>query len=326
MRILWSVLLVLFLAPGYSGEERLPLLGKDAVVRAEPVVLFPHDPGRTKLGGLTWLGGVRLSSPDPAFGGFSSMHVAGDHFLLLSDGGNVVRFRMGPDWQPRDAHFSELPAGPGTGWMKMDRDSESLTADPATGRMWVGFERYNMIWRYGPDLQTVEASAAPKAMADWPRNGGPESLVRLRDGSFLVLAETDRPKKMGGARTALHFDRDPTLLPRTGFRFAYVPPAAGYDPSDMTELPDGRLLVLNRAFSFERFFEAKLTLIDPRDIRPGAVVRGKEIASFTGPVIRDNYEALAVTQEGGATILWIAVDDNLNWFERSLLLKFRLDI
>ena len=53
---------------------------------------------------------------------------------------------------------------------------------------------------------------------------------------------------------------------------------------------------------------------------------GQEIATFTAPVTRDNFEALAVTQEAGATILWIASDDNLLPIQQSLLMKFRLDL
>ena len=93
----------------------------------------------------------------------------------------------------------------------------------------------------------------------------------------------------------------------------------------MVELPDGRLLVLNRKFSLGELFTAKLVIVDGREVRNGAVMRGEEIATFAAPVQHDNFEALAVTQEGDETIVWVASDDNQMWFEESLLLKFRLD-
>src|SRR5438067_1270308 len=122
MRILLSVLLLLFFVPPWMGEAQLPLLGSDPIFEAHPVELDPVHPARRRVGQLTWLGGVQLTSPIPAFGGFSSMRVAGDRFTLLSDGGNIVRFRLDSRWQLSERRFAELPGGPGTGWEKEDRD------------------------------------------------------------------------------------------------------------------------------------------------------------------------------------------------------------
>lgn len=330
MRILHSILLMLFLTPPWMGQKQLALLGREPLFEASRVALDEANPTLKRAGQLTWLGGVRLKSPDPAFGGFSAMQVAGDGFTLLSDGGNIVRFRM-KDWRIGERRFAELPAGPGTGWLKQDRDSESMTADPKTGRIWVGFERANGIWRYSPGLARGEAHATPPAMADWPMNGGAEAMTRLSDGSFIVLGETDpwpkgKGRGMGGdrARAAIRFSGDPTQRPRAGFRFSYLPPDH-YDPSDLAELPDGRLLVLNRRFALPFDFSTKLIVIDPRAIRPGALVRGREIATLAKPLIHENFEGLAVTREGNATIIWIVSDDNQMFLQRSLLLKFRLE-
>ena len=327
MRILLSVLLLLFLVPPWMGESQLPLLGRDAVFEARPVLLDPADPARRRLGQLTWLGGVQLTSSNPAFGGFSSMHVAGDHFTLLSDGGNIVRFRMDSRWRLSERGFAELPAGPGAGWLKEDRDSESMTVDPATGESWVGFEAANAIWRYAPGFTRAEVHSAPPAMADWPLNEGPEAMTRLPDGGFIVIAETrpwHRGGKKGKGRAAIRFSGDPAEHPRAGFLFSYLPPK-GYDPSDMAVLPDGRLLVLNRQFRVPFEFAAKLVVIDPAAIRPGALVQGREIATLARPLIHDNFEGLGITREGGATIIWVCSDDNQFVLQRSLLLKFRLE-
>jgi len=43
-------------------------------------------------------------------------------------------------------------------------------------------------------------------------------------------------------------------------------------------------------------------------------------------VVHDNFEAIAAVREGDSTILWIASDDNQLFLQRSLLLKFRLDV
>jgi hypothetical protein len=319
--LLASVTLLLA-APGSRIAPR-EMLGEAPRMAAARVSLDPRDPARTRVGALTYLGGVRLTSPDRAFGSFSAMRVAGDRFTLVSDSGNLVHFRMGADWQPRDVTFGDLPGGPDNGAAKYQRDAESLTWDPETGRTWVAFENRNQIWRFDGALTRPERSAAPAAMAGWSPAGGAETMVRLRNGQFVLIAEMTRPKG-GVGRIGLRFARDPTEAQAPPLRFVYVPPP-GYDPSDAVELPDGRLLVLNRRLALRGLFTAKLTVADLRGLTADAVVRGPVIATLAAPVLHDNYEALAITREGADTILWIASDDNGQFWEQSLLLKFRIE-
>lgn len=322
MRVWFSVLILLFLNLSASGEEPLERFRPGATMSVERVALDPADPSRTRVGQLTYLGGLKLTGSQHAFGGFSAMTLVGDRFTLLSDGGHIVAFNLGSDWQPGNFWFGALSAGPGTGWYKAQRDSESMTRDPATGQVWVGFEQYSAIWRFAPNGK-AEANARPVSMRRWSDNGGPEAMVRLRSGAFIVLSETTPgPGRKG--RAAVRFAGDPTDARVATLLFGYEPPD-GYSPTDMAELPDGRLLVLNRRVSFSEFFTAKLVIVDPAGIRAGALVSGREIATFAAPLLHDNFEALAVAQEGDSTIIWIASDDNRMWFEQSLLLKFRLE-
>lgn len=329
MRVLLAIPLVLLLVPGWSGEERLALPQASSRLTAERVTLHPGDPAVTRVGSLTFLGGVALSSPDPAFGGFSAMLVDGDRFTLLSDGGNLLRFRMGEDWRPREARFDPLPAGPGTGWRKIQRDSESAAFDPETGRAWVAFERFDEIWRYAPGFVRAERFSAPAAMAGWPENGGAESMTRLRDGRFVVVSEAQRarrgkkPKGWRG-RLGIVFAGDPTAPETAAYRFAYRT-SIGFNPVEVAEAPDGRLLFLERGFSLPFRWKTRL-VVAPRDaLRPGGVVEGRVVAELKRPLLSDNFEGMAVTREGGATIVWLVSDDNQLRLQRSLLLKFRLD-
>ena len=327
--LLFPLFLILAGIPSSTSDSR-QVLGREGRMSAFPVPLDPTDPGRNRVGALTYLGGVRLTSPDHAFGGFSAMHVEGEEFVLLSDGGNIVRFRMGSDWRPTDIRFADLP-GSGSGWYKWERDVESLTWDPKTGKFWVGFEIRNDIARYDTTLSRREAyrwsAAARKSdpIRQWDMNGGPESLARLRDGTFITISESTYPEGDRSQRLALLFAGDPAKRRTPFFSFRYVPPS-GFSPSDMAELPDGRLLVLNRRFRFGEWFSAKLTIVDRKAISRGAIVRGREIATLAHPLTRDNFEAVAATQEGDATIVWLATDDNRAYFERSLLMKFRLEL
>lgn len=323
MRLLLSILLILLLLPDWSGASRLPLLDPLVPFKAVPVPLDARHPARQRLGALIFERGYRLESSDPAFGGFSSLFVAGNRFTLLNDGGNFVRFDLDAAGRIANRHYAALPGGPGSGWEKRDRDSESMTYDPGTRRFWVGFENFNQIWRYGKGLTRAEAHAAPPAMADWPLNFGAEAMVRLHDGRFIVIAEDD-PWPHGIGRAAILFAGDPTRAPRRGYRFSYLPPR-GFDPSDMAQLPDGRVVILNRRVTIAAGFTAAITIVDLTGIRPGALIAGREIARFDGSITRDNYEGIAVTQEPDGVKLWLVSDDNQAFFEQSLLMKFRLD-
>lgn len=317
------ILIVLVLGVGYAGPPPAEVVADDATVTATPLPLAEAGPAPTRAGRLTFLGGVRLASPDRAFGGFSALAVAGDRFLLLSDSGSVLGFAMGADWRLRGARFGRLPAGPGTGWEKRERDSEALARDPRTGELWVGFERANAIWRYAPGFGRVLGAARPPAMRGWESNGGAESLVRYPDGSFVAIAESSRWRGTKG-RAGLVFRGDPTAAPGRGFRFIYRP-APGFEPSDAAMLPDGDLLVLERRFAPPFRFEARLAVVARAAIRPGAIVRGRTVARLAAPLRTENYEGLAITREGAATIVWLASDNDQSRWRPTLLMKFRLD-
>lgn len=319
---LFVVLAVLMLVPGWTGYERLALLGRPATVHATRMPLDPGDPARRRVGRLTFMGGVMLTSPDRAFGGFSALALDRGVFTLLSDGGNVVRLRLGSDGRVQGATFGDLAGGPNTGWRKEDRDSESLALDPRTGTAWVGLEHYNAIWRFGPGLTGVGQGVRPAAMRRWTRNGGPESLLRRRDGSFIAIQE--EATHGSGTRDVVVWRGDPVAHPDAAYHLRYRPPP-GYDPADATELPDGRLLILNRGWRFPLRFANVLEVVARAAIRPGAVVRGQHVATIDAPLTRDNFEGVAATTERGHTILWLVSDDNRVPAERTLLMKFRLD-
>ena len=324
VRVLPTLLLVLLIVPGWAGEKRLELPAAAPRLRVERVT----GPVERRVGALTFLGGVALASGDPAFGGYSTLAVAGDRFTLLSDGGVLLRFRMDGNWQVHGHRLDPLPAGPGTGWTKAERDAEAMTIDPRDGRIWVAFENANAIWRYAPGFARGERWRAPRAMARWPGGGGSESMTRLRDGRFLVIAEAHRPSgskdgRRAEARVGLIFAGDPTDPKTRIARFAYRP-ERGHDPVDVAELPDGRLLVLERGFDLPFRWSTRLALVERGAVRPGAVVGGRTVARLRVPLPRDNFEGLAVTREGDATIVWLVSDDNQFRLQRTLLLKFRL--
>jgi len=321
MRVIWSVLLLLLFIPPWMGEERRPLMDPGVRFTIEPVPLYPEAPGRRRLGALVFEQGYRLRSDDPAFGGFSGMLTDGGAFTLLSDSGEGVRFTLTPEGKLAAPGYFRLPGVPRGGWRGDERDSEAVTSDPA-GRFWVTFETTNQIWRYAPGFASTEGHVAPPAMKDWEENRGAEAFTRLANGRFIAIDENEVAP--GEGCEGLMFLTDPVRAPRRAYRFRYRPPA-GYKPTDIAELPDGRFVLLNRRADLAEGFTVVVTLVPRGAFRPGAIVAGLPVARFAAPAQHDNFEAIAAVREGGAIKLWIASDDNQAWFQASLLLKFRLD-
>lgn len=318
LRILFVIAATLMLAPIYDGAVKLPLFGPQPTLRIVAIAA----PANRISGRLTWLAGAKLESDAPAFGGFSALAVAGNRFTLLNDGGNFVQFALGERARPRDVRFGALPNGPRTGWEKRDRDSESLVAGPG-GRLWVGFENDNAIWRYTLDFARAEGGVRPRAMRRWPSNGGAEAMVRLIDGRFVAFSEGGLWRGKSG-RTALVFAGDPVAGPDRTVQFTYVP-APGYAVADAAVLPSGNLIVLERRWMLPLRFRSRLALVKVAALKPGARVTGAELGLIAPPWPTENYEGVTVTRAGKATILWLVSDNDQAWWRTSYLLKLRLD-
>jgi hypothetical protein len=213
-----------------------------------------------------------------------------------------------------------FPGAFGTAITYKDRDSEGIAYDPASGRIWVSYEHSHAIRRFTPSLARVDGLVRPEAMRGWPSNKGVEALIRLPDGRFYAFAEGG-PED--GVYPALAFSGDPVEPGTNSFAFRYRP-TEGYRITDGTVLPDGRLLLLERRIGLPHGFTAKLLLLNPATIRQGATVAGEVIATLEPPLLVDNMEGIAITNEGGKTIVWLVSDNNFNAIQRTLLMKFAL--
>lgn len=315
MRILAALLLWLLLATfspvGSLREDPVPA---QTFLRFARLPLDSGSPGVRNVGSLEFLAGWQVTSNDPRFGGISAMHVGPEGVTALSDTGSLIRFPL--PGSPGAPSIVKLPAGPGSGSRKSDRDAESLVVHG--GRAWVGFERSNAVWRYRRGDWRAEQWSAPPAMRRWRGNRGSEGMLRLAGGRFLVFSEGG-----GGDSPVLLFDGDPSARGTGAVAMRYRPPE-GYRITDAAVLPGGHILLLNRRVSLFEGFSAILSLVAAPRLKPGALLVGKEVAALRRPLTVDNLEAMSVTREGGRTIVWIASDDNFNPLQRTLLLKFAL--
>ena len=298
----------------------MPARDQRLEIASEPLALDTAQPDRRRIGALTLKGAWHLTSDTRSFGGFSALDVNGNQITALSDAGSILRFRFGRFGNASDASLVRVPERCGRVTHKYDNDTESLAHDPDRQQWWIGFEWRNVICRTNSDFTMGESVVGPKAMASWPKKRGPESMTRLSDGRFLVLAED----AVGGGAVSpmVLFDRDPNDAVAT--TIAYRPPA-GYKPTDVAQLPDGRILVLTRRFTIWSLFTSKLVLLDAIAPKPSGTLEGRVIANFESPVLADNFEGLSVSVEQGRPMIWIISDDNYMRWQRTLLLKFALN-
>ncbi len=320
-RLLILALVALALAPGTWIRSPRP-----AQVLNAGLVSVPIPVEQARIGALTIEGIWKLSSAHSLFGGYSAL-IAPDSETLLaaSDQGAALSIRLA-EGRP-DTGTMRRFGGASYFGEKSVSDLESMTLDRADGTIWAGYENLNAIIRMNAGGK-VEAGAEPPQMAKWPVNAGPEALVRLKDGRFIVMAEGSW-RWSPANRDGLLFASDPADGPDTqpdALSFEFDDPE-GFLPVDMALLPDGRVLILMRSFEWglPPVFKARLMVADPADIGEGEQWPAREIARFEQPMPTDNFEGIAVWGDTYPVTLWMISDDNTAKFQNTLLLKMRWD-
>lgn len=303
-----------------------PAAAEPIAVTAAPVALDANDAMRDRVGPLRWLGGLELTAADRRFGGFSGLHVAADgtNLTAVTDDGHWLQARLryasdgwltgladatlGPLHGPEGEHLTD----------KTRADAEALSALP-DGALAVAFERRHRIWIYpaseAPLARRPGALPPPPGLDSVDGNSGMEALATLADGSLFVALE--------GGKTAA---QSPAYLWRGGAwsRLTYPHPV-GFRPTGATRLPDGDLLILERSFNILDGVAIRLARIAARDLRPGAVLEGREVARLRWPLTLDNMEGIAARRDAaGRTLVYLISDDNFSATQRSLLLLFEL--
>ena len=274
-------------------------------------------------------GAWQLSSARNDFGGYSALAVTGPgRFLAISDRNTVLRFSL-PDHAAPDsesyvpASITDLFPGPPP-HVPQDNDCEALAVDPASGEIWAAFEDAAAYWVFSKDLAAPRRVAAP-ILRDWPGNAGPEAMVRLSDGRFVVLIEAREESATQAAKPAPN--RHPAMIysgaPRrleTPVRFSVALPE-GFRPTDATPLPDGRALVLGRDWGITGY-RSMIGVLDLAGAKQGATLPVRELARITDWRISDNYEGMAVVPGPDGLTIWLISDNNQSvWLQRTLLLR-----
>lgn len=316
-------LLLLILLVGFTwGRSRRPPLDPAMKVEFVPLTVAAGARPEYHLGHFRLEGMWHLKSRSALFGSYSALLAMPDGSLLaISDGGDYLRF-MPPDGSGRIAQSGRIFSD---NVDKRERDVESATRDPATDAIWLGLEGTNSIARLGPTLRAIRR-VHPAANADWGRNSGAEAMTRLAGGRFVLLREGFDDWFARQRHDAVVFEGDPTKGARS-WHFRFDGPA-GFSPTDMTQLPDGRMLILMRrlVWPMPQRFAGRIAIADPAEIRPGAIWKAHEVARIASSLPVDNFEGLAVRPgRTGRLIVWIISDDNYSNLQRTILWKLSVD-
>jgi hypothetical protein len=323
-------ILVLALIPAAAQPPREPGVQK-IEIRATAIEAFdPRNTKLTRFGALEFRGGLVLESQAKDFGGISAIRIAADgqNFISLTDKGNWLRgrivYRGSTPIAIKDAEMAPI-LGPdrrplrNRGWY----DTESLAEDGGT--LYVGIERVQRIVRfdYGRDglLARGTPIPVPPAFRSLPSNGSLECLVMLPQGgplagTLIAISEAGLDARGNLLSFLIGGGADGTFSLKRSDDF---------DVSDCALAPNGKLLVLERRFSWTSGIAMRIRSVPLAAIKPGATVDGPELIAADMSTQIDNMEGLSVHRApDGALVLTLISDDNFAPFQRTVLLQFTL--
>jgi hypothetical protein len=327
---------VLFSAsPGLSKPLKPPADNQPIKIMAKQILFDRDEKGQTRFGKLEWLGTLKLTSPAPHFGGYSGLALdkTGSRLLAISDKGSWlsarITYRNGRMEKLTGAKIGQL-RGINKQYLsgKKWADAEALTMKlpgDVTGTAYVAFERKHRIAVYkvtgkgfGPVKRLLKL---PKRAKSISRNGGFEGLTKLHagplKGTLLAFTEDYLDGEgdhigwlIGGPKPGMV-----TLKRRGGFAI-----------TDLTSLPDGDVVVLERRFRFTEGVKMRLRRIKLKDIKRGAKLEGEVLLKTDDLREIDNMEALAAHRDAkDRYILTVLSDDNYKkTFQRTLLMQFAI--
>ncbi len=291
----------------------------------------------SEVGGLVYRGGVRIISSERRLGGLSGLVVSQDgaEFLSVSDQADWVRGKL-EYTDGRLSGVSGLSIGAildekGDPLVNKQGDAEAVEqidpTGPFPGQVIVAFERQHRLWRYDVSKNGFAARPVdlriPTDMRSIEDNQGIESLFVIDGNQVVAISEgtvDDDGRTMGWM---LQLNKDRLTVGQS--RPLFLETWKTFRPTDLTRLPDGRFLLLQRHFS-----PRTGPIIQVRDLGQSlpedeVTISGSLLAEMDVSYNIDNMEGLAARQtEDGRTLIYMVSDDNFNPLQRTLLLMFEV--
>lgn len=319
MRLANAAALLLALVLAGCGARAQPEGSDRIVVAGAPVPLDPNDPSRTRLGELTYAGGLHLTSAgSPMFGGFSGLVVRPNgRFLSQSDVGGLLEGRIVTDAGGRlatviDTRLTALRDPQGAAFVhKGQVDAEDITFLDEPGHpeaFAIAFEG-----AVGKGLSRVSLYAGPEA-PERPiyRASYADTVLHLSPNeSFEALTQCPGEHRfLLGSEVGEIVWLDPDSG-RIENRNLAEPPPLGFKLTGLDCLPGGRIFALYRGFDAWHRWRAAVATLTFEPSPKGPVLRRHELARLDGSLTHDNMEGIAaVAQPDGRIRLYLVSDDN----------------
>lgn len=305
-------------------------------VTASPIAGFDRvDRGKTRFGELEWRGGLVLSAPLAAFGGWSGLVVDSDGktFVAVSDAGAWMTGSLETE-KGRLSGVADVRLGPLTalGGKSLRggryRDAEAvalMSGNLKNGTLLISFEQKNRIGKFRISKEGLSPPAdylkMPPEFAKKRGTDGIEAVTMVRTGPLKgqVIAFSEAMRTKGGDRLGwIWSGKEPRSLTLTD--------QGDFNVTDVAGLPDGDLVVLERRFRWTEGLKIRLRRLAAREVKPGAVLVGETLMEADLGQEIDNLEGLGVhTGAEGETILTLISDDNFSrLLQRTLILQFAL--
>lgn len=335
---LFGFLLAFKISYAEAQGVRALISPREIAIEAQAIPHFlPAAPQTSRFGKLTFLGGVEIKSKDPDFGGLSGLVVEpdGKSFIAITDRSHwftgsfiiqgeaitgIAQARIAPMLAPNGRRLRE----------SRYYDTEGLARQ---GRhLLVSVERNHAILRYEWEGQGFAARPVllptPPSLATLDKNSGVEAVGVLPTqsplaGTIIAIAE-QAPQQSDQQNPAK--DIPGYLIGGKAPRFFRVKMRDEFAITDLCFLPNGDMLILERRFGLLSGIAMRIRRIPVAQIAPDAILDGDILIEADGRYALDNMEGMAVHQDSqGRTLLTLVSDDNFSAFQRSLILRFRME-
>lgn len=318
----YYIIILVFSISNYSfGFETKELKG---IRSSEIELILPNSNKLPKLKNLKYISGLEINGNHPDFGGLSGLIINSDFsFSIIGDQGIWVTGRLNFDNENKLNSISNAKLG----YLKNENDNyliklgksfaDAEAIELYDGKLIVSFERNHRILIYNQIDEKSDIFYDKLRLLDLPNNGGIEAMTLLKDNSLFFLSEnlvTSDDKIIG------------FILKNNKLSKVFVNKSGSFKPTDLSALPSGDIILLERSYSPIKGAAARISLIKYEDLIYKPIVTPIHLDTIAPPMVVDNFEGISVLElKDGSFTIFILSDDNFNSFQKTLLFQFNWD-
>lgn len=294
-------------------------------LKTSQINLFPNDTKASSLlKNLEYVSGLELNSNHEDFGGLSGLIIEdNNNFTTIGDQGIWMTGQLILNNNDELTSISNAKLG----YLKSEKNiylvqsgklfTDAEAVELFNGKLVVSFERNHRILSYEKIEGVAQLFYDKIKLLDLPNNGGIEAMTSLKDNSLIFISEdlVDSNDRIVGFR-----------LYENKLSKIFVKKNGSFKPTDLSVLPSGDILMLERSFTPIKGAKARISLIKYQDIIESPLITPIYIDTISPPMIVDNFEGISsIKSNSGGYFIFILSDDNFNFLQKTILLQFHWD-